>query len=244
METYTRGTLSFGLRASALLLAVVLFAACDEEKSSGNGGSASGSGGSSNLADYADNPCDLMSADDVRSVVPDLPADATHYTGTKSLKMCQYTWPSDRKATRTVMGRTIEYAVENTVCLNWIRKVRGTDALAWFKNAYRAMTPEEKAQMKAALEKAMDEKVESGEVSRDAKKVCTSTSGGMIDTLRFENVDGVGTAAAWGGTKDSVGLKVLDGDWEFEIQVDVSEDEAENRAAAIALAKKVLANAD
>jgi hypothetical protein len=157
--------------------------------------------------------------------------------------MCQYSWPSDRKASRTVAGQKIEYAVDNVVCLKWIRKVRGDDPLKTFRNAYRAMTEEEKERAKAAFEKAMAEKVESGEVTRDGSKLGTGMAGSMVDSLRFETVEGVGTAAAWGGTKDSIGLKVLDGNWEFEIVANISADEGQNREAAIALAKRILANA-
>ncbi|MEN8149686.1 MAG: hypothetical protein ABFS86_07670 [Planctomycetota bacterium] len=185
-----------------------------------------------------------MSADDVRAVIPGLPADAEHYTGTKTLKVCQYSWPSERKASREVMGRKIEYAVDNVVCLKWIRKVKSKDPLGRFRNSYKTMTPEEKAQAKEAFERAMAAKVESGEVSRDGKKIGTSTTGSMVDSLRFDAVDGVGTAAAWGGTKDSIGLKVLDVDWEFEVVANVSDDETKNREAAIALAKRILANAE
>ena len=157
--------------------------------------------------------------------------------------MCQYSWPSDRKASREVMGNTIEYSVDNVVCLNWIRKVKSKDATRWFKNAYKTMTPEEKAQMKAAFDKAMNKKVESGEISRDGMKLGAGITDKMFAGLSFESVSGVGTAAAWGGMKDSVGLKVLDSDWEFEISVNVSADDAKNREASIALAKKILANA-
>jgi hypothetical protein len=89
----------------------------------------------------------------------------------------------------------------------------------------------------------MAKKVESGEVSKEGKKIGTGMAGSMFEDLRYESVDGLGTAAAWGGTMGSLGLKVLAGGWEFEIVADVSGDEVKNRKTAIALAKKVLANA-
>jgi hypothetical protein len=239
-------------RALALALVLALFVACDEEKPSDNGSPKKAGGtpagdsiprGSSNLGKYADKPCELLTEDMVRAEIPGMPAEVEHSTGTKRLRFCQYSWAGPRKASREVMGRKIEYPVNDSVSLKWIRVLDAKDPLAYFRNSYRPLTEEEKAELKARMQKRMDEKAAKGDVSRETANAGGKMAGGMIGGLRFERVEGVGTAAAWGGTMGSYGLKVLDRDTEFEISVDVYEDDAKNRDAAIRLAKKILANA-
>jgi hypothetical protein len=201
-------------------------------------------GASSCLDSYSDKICDLLTEEMVRSRVSDMPAEVKQRAQTSGFTMCSYSWPGPRTGSREIAGQVIEYSIKDTVAIKWLRVLKTDDPLGRFKNSYRAMTPEEKAKAMEALRKATDKKVQDGELSEDGAKIGDDLGSGLLSTLRFEVVEGVGTAAAWGGTGENSSLKVLDRDTEFEVVVDVYEDEARNREIAINVAKTIVAVCD
>jgi hypothetical protein len=197
-------------------------------------------GGKSCLLEYTEKLTDLLTENMIRKHIPGMPVDVELYAGTKTLKMSSYTWPSTRKASREIAGQVIEYNIANEVTLKWLRPIKGDDPLARFKRMYRTLTPEEEKKIAAEFNKAMDEQAEAKKLTEDGTKMGKDLAAGLMKGLRFENVHGVGTAAAWGGTAGQYGLRVLDRDTEFELVVNVSADEARNRELSIALAKDIL----
>jgi hypothetical protein len=232
------------LQITLALTLAVGFMSCDEDAPQSSTGGSMGSGGApSKLAQYVDDPCALLTEEMVRAVVPKMAAEVEHQTGAGSMKFCSFAWDGSRKAATEVGGQTIESPVADTVSLKWLRKARGDDPLAYFQNAYRTPTPEELAKLQEQMRKALEKKVAEGTISESAARTGEGVGKSMFSGARFEAVEGVGTAAAWGGAAGTPGLKVLSGDMEFEISVNAYEDEAKNRDASIRLAKAILEKA-
>ena len=247
--------ISRSLRTTASTFSVLaLFAACGADSSStpdpveaavgAIGVTSESGGGRSCLGDYSDDLCKLLGEEMVRSHFPEMPEDAEQESRNKGFNMCMYSWPGPRMGSQEVAGRVIEYGLDDRVAMQWLRVLDVDDPLARFRNSYRAMTPEEKAEMAGRFRQGMAEKVEKGEITEQGAEIGEGLGAGLIDGLTFEAVAGVGTAAAWGGTGDQPSLKVLDGDTEFEIVVDVYEEEDRNRQAAIEIAAQVLETCD
>jgi hypothetical protein len=228
------------LLALPLTLPLALTACSDSDTSSSNSTSSTATEKSlknSCVADYIKKPCSLLSPELVKSAIPDLPADMEK-SEIPQLTSCTYEWPGDRTMSVKMMSGTIEAAVPNDVSIKWIKK---DVALERFKNSYRTMSEEEKAQASAAMKKAMAEKTK--DMSDDKKALVAGLSGSFMNNIKFETIDGIATAAAWGGAgMGGNSLKVLDGSTEFEIVANVSNDAGENKKMAIEIAKKVIAS--
>ena len=91
------------------------------------------------------------------------------------------------------------------------------------------------------MQKAFNER--SDGLTKDQKEMAAGMSKGFLNNMKYEAVEGVGTAAAWGGVgAGGSSLKVLDGDTEFEIRANISEVEADNKKLAAALARSLIAS--
>lgn len=223
-----------------LLSATVALVACSESDPSqaGNNTTESSSPAASCVADFVRSPCDLLTAERVRSIYPELPADVQQQD-VPQITSCSYIWPSDgRTMDMTIGGNVTKIPLDNEIGIRWIKVKTGDQILATFNRAYRTLTEEEKeraaASMKASLDRQLSDKGEA------VKEAASGLTGRVISSIQFESIDGVGTAAAWGGTPKSLSLKVLDGNTEFEIVANVSDVEAENRALAEQVARSVL----
>jgi hypothetical protein len=156
-------------------------------------------GASSCLAGYSERLCELLPQDAVRGQVPEMAESPEVNTGTKSFKLCGYSWTGPRQGKRKIRQMEFEYSIDDQVAIQWLRVLGAKDSPAYFRNAYRTMTPEEKERAAQALREAMDKKVEAGELSKDGAKIGKGLTGGMLSSLKSEEVPGLGTAAAWGG---------------------------------------------
>ncbi|HVS15907.1 MAG TPA: hypothetical protein VMV46_18445 [Thermoanaerobaculia bacterium] len=201
--------------------------------------------GPSCLAEHVEDLCGLLTEELVRARIPEAPAELERESRPPSMgfNVCSYAWRGGRRTTMKVLDREIEAEVEDLVALQWVRPVRGDDKLARFRNQYRAPTHEERARLREAMEEALDEAAVEGEVSaagaEAGKGLASAVSASAVE---FEEVSGVGDAAAWGGAGPSrKGLKVLDGDHEMEVVVEVSDDPEIDRSLAIDLARDILA---
>lgn len=195
-------------------------------------------GGSSCVAEYAENPCELLTEDLVRSQVPDAPAELENdsYSGS-SFSSCSYSWPSDRMATQTVMDRTIEYEESNQISLAWIETYE-KNAADQFRRAYLP-TDEELQRGAEMMEEQFEERAEEEGLSETEKEVGKGLAESAMSGMSFEQVDGVGDNASWSGGHDN--LNVLHGDTRFEITATVSGDDAENRRTAVDVAEALMA---
>jgi len=194
--------------------------------------------GPSCLADFADKPCELLTAARVKAAYPALP-EGVETAENPGLNSCEYSWPGDRTRLVKVSTFEVETPIPNRVAINWIRKKDADRALEQFQLTYRNLSDEEKAEAVAAVEAQLAKRAE--DLPEDQRALASGLGKSLIEASHFEPVEGVGSAAVWDGGALVNSLKVLDRDTEFGIEVDISADPAQNRALAIAVAREVMA---
>ncbi len=229
----------------ALISIITVLTACSDTDTSVSTDKNSASNqalGSSCIVDYIDKPCELLTAELIKVDFPLLP-DQVEKQEVLQLQSCAYIWPSDgRISTMKVAGKEMEIPVSNEIGIKWIRQKGGDNALQYFRNAYHTPTEEEKASAAAAMDRALEER--SGELTQGQKSMASGMTKGFMNEMKFESLDNIGTAAAWGGGAGPIAssLKVLDNDTEFEIVANISADDAINKALASDIAKSVIAS--
>ncbi len=211
---------------------------------SDTGGTEAGSGGSSCLGEYTDKICELLTEEMVRAQFPEMPEEFKTSTRTTGFNMCNYNWMGSRKGSREVGGMVIEYELKDVVSIQFLKVLKQEDPLAFFHNSYRTLTPEEKEKQAESFREQMDKQAKKAELSEEGQEMGEALGTGILNSQKYESVDGVGTAAAWGGMAGQKSLQVLHHDTKFELLVDVYEEEARNLEAAVALARKILAFCD
>lgn len=229
-----------------------------------------GSSAQSCIATYVERPCELLAEDVVRRHVT-APADIEQTDVAARLAKlgvkprssarvaqngCSYTWSGGRTRARRQPGQPADgdslsaapgalnkpLPIDDTVAFKAIRVLDVDDPLARFERTWRAPTAEERERLAARMDERMKEAQEKGEVSRRGARVGQGLGRSMANaSMSYEPVDGVGTAARWGGLASERSLMVLDGNTEFAVLVNVSDDEAKNRELAVAIARDLLA---
>lgn len=140
---------------------------------------------------------------------------------------------------------TRDIPVDDTVSFKSIQGIEADDPVARFERKWRAPTEEERRMLAERMNEKMDEARAEGKLSESGAEMGKSLGGSFANAaISYEAVDGVGTAARWGGLGSERELRVLDGSTEFAVLVDVSDDEATNRETAIAIARDLLARCD
>lgn len=223
------------------------------------------------IADYAERPCELLTESLVRKHVPvtaaieqaDVgarmarPGSKPRTSRTTAFNGCTYSWKGSRTVSHSpstgttpvnpavaaaLAKMTREIPVPDRVEVRSILVLPDADPLARFTARWREPTPEERAhierQMNEAMEKARQDGKVSGAGAGAGRQLGRSVSQAPVT---YDPVEGVGTAARWGGVGADRSLKVLHNDTEFAVVVNVSDDEAINRTAAIAIARELLA---
>lgn len=201
-------------------------------------GEATPPAGPSCIADFVDKPCQLLTPALVKQHFPTLP-ESVESREILSLKSCEYTWPGDRVTMIKTANFEVEAPVTNRIAISWIGVHEPDKAVERFTSTYRNLTEEEKAQTIAALQEQLDKQAPEG-MAGDQKALASGIGASLINASKFENVDNVGTAAAWDGNTMGNSLKVLDRDTEFSIDVNISDSEANNRVLAVQIANGVM----
>lgn len=151
-----------------------------------------------------------------------------------------YSWKSDRTRTMEISGNKMTFPVDNQIGLQWVGDdlymiMKKNSPLESFKAFYRNASQEE-------IDKAMavaDAQIRKKEgVTKEQADAATGIAKGMSAETRFENVDGVGDAAAWVLKENQ--LVVLVGNVTFQIVADVGTDKAANIELAKKLAIEIL----
>ncbi|MDX1604605.1 MAG: hypothetical protein R3202_00350, partial [Candidatus Competibacterales bacterium] len=110
-----------------------------------------------------------------------------------------------------------------------------------FRTAYRTPTEEEKAEIEKQLAEQIEKEDAAEDLTDEQKNMGKGIVGGAVGNMKYEAVDGLGRAAAWGKSH----LVVLHHDTKFQVDViDAYEESEKNRQAAIEIAKAVLANCE
>lgn len=156
----------------------------------------------------------------------------------------------DNKRVRERGGYTMPF--KDNVQLGGIKAM----SLAQFNDSYRAMTAEEDAMVGEVLEDLHEGKVADPD-AQDAlrkleqqgvdKETSKKTTGVLRDAFKkvaegYRKVEGLGDAAVW--NVETLELVVLDNGVKFDLQVDTKDTNDENKAVAIELAKRLLAQCD
>ena len=223
------------------LAAVISGCGESETATTGTPSRSASAGQASCVADYAQRPCELLTPELVKGVypyLPDLPSTLKTQE-TLATTSCQHSWAGERTQILRMGNNEIEVPLPNRVAISWIDRKDGEGAEERFRNTYRTLSEEEKAATMAALDREL-EKQATG-MSDEQKALAGGIGRGLVNTLRYQPVEGVATAAAWDARPQSSTLKVLDTDTAFGIEADISADSDVNRELAIALARAVMA---
>ncbi|MEM6770249.1 MAG: hypothetical protein AAF597_06695 [Bacteroidota bacterium] len=115
-----------------------------------------------------------------------------------------------------------------------------------FEREYRIISPEEADRLRQQLADAMQQKVKDGEMTQEQADM-SSGFGKAIGKSIWEPVSGVGDLAVWGNAlpdtdpPTSGTMVVLVGSTQFQLTVDLLESKDNSKAAAMELAKAVIA---
>lgn len=197
-----------------------------------------GGDGNSCVAEYAERPCDLLTEELVRRELPDAPAELDQDRIESATYACKYSWPSERMVTMEVMGNSVEYEDDNVVLLSWIEAYED-DPQGRFRRSYLP-TAEELDRAGEAFEEEFDKEAEERGLGEQEKEIGEGLGEGLMKGVSFEPVEGIGTMASVDHTHGQADLYVLDGDTNFQVSVNVSADDAEDRARAVAIAERIL----
>lgn len=153
---------------------------------------------------------------------------------------CMYQWDSERTFVTKVGSREVQVPKPNKIGIGSLSFYadRIKDPLAYFKNAHRTPTVEEKAEM----QKRMKEKMEEKGLTTSQKETGTNLTVSLSDQISFTTIGGLGDAAVWDHMDNS--LVILAGRAKFKVYVEISGNVEENQGLAIKLAKRILAKCD
>lgn len=149
-------------------------------------------------------------------------------------------------------GRISEKGITKGLALPDVVSVKGIKAMSLsdFENSYRAITDEEMKLAKDALNDATEGKsgdadaaVKKAEELNVSKEQVKKTGGVLMDAMKevsrgYRVVENLGDAARWNVVTNE--LVVLQNGVKFEISADISNDNGQNKSAAVKLAEIVL----
>ena len=147
-----------------------------------------------------------------------------------------YNWESDRKQTITVSGRSFEVPKNDRVEISWV----GNTTLEEFKRNYHNPTEEELRNAEAAMDAKMNELEKDGKATKEQTEAARGMADGFMANFHVSEISGLGDYAVWIDRKQSQELKVFYKGLEFQLIVDLSDDQAANKKKAIALARRVI----
>ncbi|MDX1583111.1 MAG: hypothetical protein R3338_05865 [Thermoanaerobaculia bacterium] len=196
--------------------------------------------------------CDLVSLETMQSIFPDANeievrgADSAPEPVRKMFKgRCTWSWDTDRTVTiehELPTGDVLsgEQQVSAQVIVGGISKM----SLKTFRTAYRTPTEEEKAEIEERFAQQVEKEEAAEDLTDEQKDLGEEIVGNATSEMKYEAVDGLGRAAAWGKVGSSQ-LVVLHRDTKFQVDViDAYEEGEKNKQAAIEIARAVLANCE
>lgn len=146
----------------------------------------------------------------------------------KSMQEVKYSWANGREWNFTTpSGTKINTVADDRIALRSVKNM----SLKQFKAYYHNPTQEEMDN----LDKALDD----GDLSKSDAQLGKDLGSGLAGMLNYVEVPGVGEYCVWNAKTE--GLFVYYKGTKFEITVNVSNDEAQNKETAIQAAKTVIA---
>lgn len=149
-----------------------------------------------------------------------------------------YFWPSDRIRKMDISGMQLEVPRPNTVGISF---VKATD-LETFSFDYHNPTKEEWERAKKVMKSKESELVKDGNVTEEQAGEADDMANSLMQDYEVIDIPGLGDKAVWVKRKHESSLKVLYHGIEFSLNVDLSDNESENKKQAIKLAKEVVKN--
>ncbi len=194
-----------------------------------------------------DQKLDELLTKEMINQVHTLPAEAEkeYSKVVKGYHKMEYSWKTDRIKKLKVGNMNIDVPVSNRIAVGSMKQYKeDQDALKLFKMSYRTPTKEEIEKTKAYLDKQLDkyENKEGEKLTDTQKNVGKGVSGGMMDNIKINPIEGIGDAAAWDATDNA--LIVLIGKTEFKVYAELGEDQAANQEIAKKLVQGILAKCD
>lgn len=153
--------------------------------------------------------------------------------GTHSVK---YSWKKGREGTikNPVTKSEMTIPVDDSVELSWVRDT----TLEKFKANYHTPTEQELANADVAVDKKLGEMQDENKISADQSQAAKGMASSLAEGLSFDEVPDVGDYAVWNNKAKE--LKVFYKGLEFQVRVDVSNDEAVNRQKSVEAAQAII----
>ena len=148
----------------------------------------------------------------------------------------RYDWESDRKRTIEISGRSMEVPKTNSVELSWVK----ASTLEEFSRDYHNPTKEELENAKNAMKAKEAEMVKEGKVTEEQAGMADDLATSMMENYTVIDVPNLGDKAVWIQRKLGNELKVLYNGVEFQLTVDLSDNEGDNKTKSIKLAQQII----
>jgi len=240
------------IRAAALVLTTAL-AGCggQEDSSTAPQGTASGNvtvtgasaddGAGRCLLARAETPCSLLDVDLVRGALPGLDEFELAQNDPKSMGSgCSVSWNAGRTTNLGEGLSQMEFAAEDSVAIGAIKPYTSTNPVVGFRLAHRTPDAAAREQAVQAATRRLDQQQTEGRLSAEDRETALAMAARMLDGIQWEEIVGLGDAAAWGGTGRFRSLEVLVGTALLNITAELSNSADENRDAAVAVARAVI----
>lgn len=166
--------------------------------------------------------------------------EATKKHNTTVMESVKYEWKSDRTKKVAINGQTINVPATNYIELSWVKNT----TLQQFKHDYHNPTAEELQKASSAMDKKANELNAEGKASKEQTDAANNIAKNSISKFKVEEVPNLGDYAVFVNsgimgvsTRD---LKVFYKGLSFTLEVDLSDNAADNDKKAIETAKMII----
>ena len=166
--------------------------------------------------------------------------EATKKHNTTVMESVKYEWKSDRTKKVAINGQTINVPATNYIELSWVKNT----TLEQFKHDYHNPTAEELQKASSAMDKKANELNAEGKASKEQTDAANNIAKNSISKFKVEEVPNLGDYAVFVNsgimgvsTRD---LKVFYKGLSFTLEVDLSDNAANNDKKAIETAKMII----
>ncbi|HQA73427.1 hypothetical protein [Flavobacterium sp.] len=166
--------------------------------------------------------------------------EATKKHNTTVMESVKYEWKSDRTKKVAINGQTINVPATNYIELSWVKNT----TLQQFKHDYHNPTAEELQKASSAMDKKANELNAEGKASKEQTDAANNIAKNSISKFKVEEVPNLGDYAVFVNsgimgvsTRD---LKVFYKGLSFTLEVDLSDNAANNDKKAIETAKMII----
>jgi len=147
-----------------------------------------------------------------------------------------YQWEKDRnqQIKNPINGKMMDIPTKDFIQLSWVKNT----TLKEFKFNYHTPTAEELANADKAMNEKANEMQQQGKVDASQAEMAKGMASEMAKGLSFDEIKDVGEYAVWNNKQKE--LKVFYKGIEFQITVELSDDEKINKQKTIETAKLII----